>query len=78
MKKFEIVTENGAWVAQGESMFDVLANLKSMGGADKEVVGIKEIPTATVKSLMNGKDVVIDAKNKGTCVDPSTETYWCM
>lgn len=32
----------------------------------------------TVKNLMTGKDIKIDAKSKGTCCDPSTETYWCM
>jgi antitoxin component of MazEF toxin-antitoxin module len=32
----------------------------------------------TVKNLMSGKDVTIKASDQGTCVDPSTETYWSM
>jgi len=33
---------------------------------------------ATVKSLMNGKEVQIREEARGTCCDPSTETFWSM
>jgi type I restriction-modification system DNA methylase subunit len=32
----------------------------------------------TVKSLMTGKDVEISATDRGTCLDPSQERFWCM
>lgn len=35
-------------------------------------------PRVLVPSLMTGKMVEIDANDRGTCVDPSTERYWSM
>lgn len=32
----------------------------------------------TVKSLMTGKDVVINEQDRGGPCDPSTERYWSM
>ncbi len=32
----------------------------------------------TVKSHIDGKEVVIDRRNLGTVNDPSTERYWTM
>lgn len=34
--------------------------------------------TVVVKNLMTGKDVEIDYRDRGTCVDPSMERYWTM
>jgi uncharacterized protein with NRDE domain len=31
-----------------------------------------------VKNLLSGKEVMIRQQDMGTCVDPSTETYWSM
>lgn len=33
---------------------------------------------ATVRNLMSGQEVIIDADKLGTCCDPSTERYWSM
>ena len=35
-------------------------------------------PLVTVKNLMTGADVQISYGDVGTCIDPSTETYWSM
>jgi hypothetical protein len=35
-------------------------------------------PYVEVKNLMSGKPVMIRKSEAGTCVDPSTETYWSM
>lgn len=31
-----------------------------------------------VRNLMSGKPVMLPKSQVGTCVDPSTERYWCM
>ena len=31
-----------------------------------------------VKNLLSGEEVLINQQDVGTCVDPSTETYWSM
>lgn len=33
-------------------------------------------PLVEVKNMMSGKPVMIRKSQVGTCVDPSTETYW--
>ena len=33
-------------------------------------------PLVEVKNMMSGKTVMIRMSQVGTCVDPSTETYW--
>lgn len=35
-------------------------------------------PMVEVKNMMSGKPVMIRKSQRGTCVDPSTETYWSM
>lgn len=35
-------------------------------------------PLVEVKNMMSGKPVMIRRSEVGTCVDPSTETYWSM
>lgn len=35
-------------------------------------------PLVEVKNMMSGKPVMIRMSEIGTCVDPSTETYWSM
>lgn len=35
-------------------------------------------PLVEVKNMMSGKPVMIRMSQVGTCVDPSTETYWSM
>lgn len=35
-------------------------------------------PMVEVKNMMSGKPVLIRKSQVGTCVDPSTETYWSM
>ena len=37
---------------------------------------VKQVPMTTVYNLMTQKPVSIRADQVGTCVDPSTETYW--
>lgn len=35
-------------------------------------------PMVEVINMMSGKPVLIRKSDAGTCVDPSTETYWSM
>lgn len=42
-----------------------------------EVYNIHTRPVKTVRNLMSGKEITIDA-NTPACCDPSTETYWSM
>lgn len=42
----------------------------------EEKYGLNEL--VEVKNLMSGQTVMIPRKDRGTCVDPSTERYWTM
>lgn len=35
----------------------------------------RKVPTV---NLMSGETLMIDVNDKGSCVDPGTETYWSM
>lgn len=76
MKQFMLKTNSGDFYLQAESMLELLKHLSE--NTTLIVTSIEEIPTVTVKSMMNGKDVIINAKDKGSCLDPSTERYWSM
>lgn len=47
--------------------------------AEEFVARAEELdPMVEVKNMMSGKPVMIRKSQVGTCVDPSTETYWSM
>jgi len=53
------------------------AGITAYAYAEKDFYYRRIVYKKTVKSLLSGKDVVIDSNTPISC-DPSSETYWSM
>ena len=51
---------------------------KNYAMLDNETFNHLHNQKVTVKSLMTGKEVLINRQDVGSCCDPSTERYWSM
>ncbi|RLA14001.1 MAG: hypothetical protein DRQ60_07080 [Gammaproteobacteria bacterium] len=69
---------------RGAKNFAARLNAKTLGYTDWEVaseefyIDVLSQRTTTVKNLLSGKDVTIPMVDLGSCVDPSTERFFCM
>ncbi len=65
-----------SWKESRGNPYYTYENLKIM--TDSEYMSrLDEIdPHVEVINMMSGKPVMIRMSERGTCVDPSTETYW--
>lgn len=66
-------SERGAKIARTRKFKG--QNLEVMALAVYDVGFRTMVPTV---NLMSGETIMIDVNDKGTCVDPGTETYWSM